>query len=802
MNRIGMFIVLLLCTFLAACGGDSSGGSGSGSAVGIQENPVHDGTAEAWSNPATWGGVVPGSGEIVTIDGSKSVLLDTDIDVDGLIINGSLICANRDINIRARYIMVHGLLQCGTAAEPFQNRLDIELYGNNRNENIMDMGTKVLGAMAGGVISLHGEERTSWLMLDGTIEAGADQLSVETSTGWRVGDIILVTSTDDNMHHAEVRLITWINGTQIGVNEPFDHRHFGEIQTFANQRRSWDLDTRAEVALLTRNIRIRGDDQSEAEGFGGHIMVMEGAAGFISGVELYRMGQTAILARYPFHWHLANDVSGQYFKNSTITRSFSRCVTVHGTHNALVQDNVCYDHLGHGYFLEDGGETGNVFDHNLGVLTRRPTEEQALTDRDLISGEAAKGPATFWISNGDNVFTNNAAAGSDGLGFWYDTPEQVTGVSAGLSRYRGVQPVFSKFDTFRDNRVHSSVMSFSSCSNPSGPIGYKPSNLANYNNLTVFTGGEGAVWPCNGEQRFTNLMISDTGKSHHSSFVAPRPVGVTDSLFVANSKLSEGGRGRQRSAFGIYDFGVEIRNSHFVNFDNSYGPSYLFGSRDADIRFTNNPVSGLTLQNSPFLYDRRANWQDIQPSRWGAVIHDEDGSLGLGAGTALAADHPLMNDDMCTDLVGTGRLCNARYGRIELDVGRSNLPPLTHFRSDGVQVVAQPLSARAHYQSVVSVNHNKYFFGYAFDQSILNATRNINVQLDFLHAGDTVTLEFAGLPSNATVVADGYNSAPNFNALVLGPGKQFYKQGSSIFLKMKAQGDTAWYASDVANISW
>ena len=247
---------------------------------------------------------------------------------------------------------------------------------------------------------------------------------------------------------------------------------------------------------------------------------------------------------------------------------------------------------------------------------------------------------------------------------------------------------------------------------------------------------------------------------------------------------------------------MEIRNSHFVNFDNSYGPSYLFGSRDADIRFTNNPVSGLTLQNSPFLYDRRANWQDIQPSRWGAVIHDEDGSLGLGAGTALAADHPLMNDDMCTDLVGTGRLCNARYGRIELDVGRSNLPPLTHFRSDGVQVVAQPLSARAHYQSVVSVNHNKYFFGYAFDQSILNATRNINVQLDFLHAGDTVTLEFAGLPSNATVVADGYNSAPNFNALVLGPGKQFYKQGSSIFLKMKAQGDTAWYASDVANISW
>ncbi len=801
MTRLHMFFILLLSTIVSACGG---GGSGSGSigAVAIGENPTHSGTTEAWSNPATWDGVLPGTGERVIVPHGKSVLLDTDIDVEGLVIHGSLICADRDINIRARWIMVHGLLQCGSASAPFLNRLDIELYGNNKNENVGNMGTKVLGAMAGGVISLHGEERTSWLMLDGTIEAGEDQLTVESSTGWRVGDIILVTSTDDNMHHAEVRLITWINGKQIGVNEPFDHRHFGEMQTFANQRRSWNLDTRAEVALLTRNIRIRGDDQSEAEGFGGHIMVMEGAAGFLSGVELYRMGQTAILARYPFHWHLANNVSGQYFKNSSITRSFSRCVTVHGTHNALVQDNVCYDHLGHGYFLEDGGETGNTFDRNLGALTRRPTEEQALTPRDTLEGEAAKGPATFWISNGDNVFTNNAAAGSDGLGFWYDTPESVGGVSASLARYQGVKPVFSEFDTFLGNRVHSSRMAFSSCSHASGPIGYKPSNMANYTSLTVFTGGDGAVWPCNGNQRFSNLMVSDSGQSHHAGFVAPRPVSVTDSLFVANSKLSEGGRGRQRTAFGIYDFGVEIRDTHFANFDNSYGPSYLFGSRDADIRFTNNPVSGITMQNSTFLYDRRANWQDIRPSRWGAVIHDEDGSLGLGAGTALAADHPLMNDDMCTDLVGTGRLCDARYGRIEIDVGRNNLPPLVHFRSDGVQVSAQPLAPRAHYQSVVSVNQNKYFYGYALDGALLNSTRNINVQLDFLHAGDTVTLEFAGLPTNATVLAEGYSPASSFNALVLGPGNQFFRQDTSIFLKMKAKGDTAWYASDVANITW
>jgi hypothetical protein len=36
-------------------------------------------------------------------------------------------------------------------------------------------------------------------------------------------------------------------------------------------------------------------------------------------------------------------------------------------------DNVCYNHMGHGYFLEDGGEMENVFDGNLAMSTRKAT---------------------------------------------------------------------------------------------------------------------------------------------------------------------------------------------------------------------------------------------------------------------------------------------------------------------------------------------------------------------------------------------------------------------------------------------
>jgi hypothetical protein len=45
--------------------------------------------------------------------------------------------------------------------------------------------------------------------------------------------------------------------------------------------------------------------------------------------------------------------------------------TVHGTNNTVVQYNACYQFIGHGYFLEDGVETGNLIDGNLGAYAVR-----------------------------------------------------------------------------------------------------------------------------------------------------------------------------------------------------------------------------------------------------------------------------------------------------------------------------------------------------------------------------------------------------------------------------------------------
>ena len=54
----------------------------------------------------------------------------------------------------------------------------------------------------------------------------------------------------------------------------------------------------------------------------------------------------------------------------SIHDSYSRFVTVHGTHEAIVQDNVGYNCVGHGFFLEDGYETENKLIGNLGIMVK------------------------------------------------------------------------------------------------------------------------------------------------------------------------------------------------------------------------------------------------------------------------------------------------------------------------------------------------------------------------------------------------------------------------------------------------
>src|SRR6478735_7879850 len=255
-----------------------------------------------WSDPATWPDrQVPRAGDKVTIAAGKDVVLDVSPPaLNGLTIDGKLSFANSsDLALTTEWVMVHGELEIGTEARPHTRKATITLTNNIKDEDIGGMG----GAndridrgilLMGGTLNLHGDRTNTWTKLSKTAEAGSTSLQVLNGTGWRVGDEIVLASTDFDPRQAERRTIAAIRGNVITLDRKLDYMHFGKI--------AFGVDERGEVGLLSRNIRLQASADAEAAPFyGGHVMAMGASRMFVEGVEFNRMGQNLTLARYPIH---------------------------------------------------------------------------------------------------------------------------------------------------------------------------------------------------------------------------------------------------------------------------------------------------------------------------------------------------------------------------------------------------------------------------------------------------------------------------------------------------------------------
>ena len=126
--------------------------------------------------------------------------------------------------------MVHGELEIGTAAKPFAHNATITLTDNVKDEQLMGMGDRGI-MLSGGTLNLHGNRTNTWSKLAKTAKAGSKDIDVLDAAQWRVGDEIVLASTDFNPRQAERRTITGINGNAITLNEPlavhaFRRNHF------------------------------------------------------------------------------------------------------------------------------------------------------------------------------------------------------------------------------------------------------------------------------------------------------------------------------------------------------------------------------------------------------------------------------------------------------------------------------------------------------------------------------------------------------------------------------------------------
>src|SRR6201986_717783 len=345
------------------------------------------------SDPATWPDKkVPAKDDLVTVGRDMDVVLDvTPPALHGLTINGKLSFAdNKDLGLTTEWVMLHGELEIGTEAKPHKRNATITLTDNVKGEDISGVGGTTdrvdRGIMLmGGTLNLHGDRTNSWTKLSSTANAGATSIQVLNAAGWRVGDEIVLASTDFDPRQAERRNIAAIHantngGNTITLDKKLDYMHFGKI--------TFGVDERGEVGLLTRNIKLQASADAEQSFYGGHVMAMVGSKMFVEGVEFNRMGQNMTLARYPIHWHLVGDGGqGQYIKNSAIHDTYNRCVTVHGTNFVRVENNVTYNTVGHCFFLEDGIEHGNEFVHNLAIQVKCHTSKECVPTNLAANGE-------------------------------------------------------------------------------------------------------------------------------------------------------------------------------------------------------------------------------------------------------------------------------------------------------------------------------------------------------------------------------------------------------------------------------
>lgn len=370
-------------------------------------------------------------------------------------------------------------------------------------------GHKVFAVSFGGMVQMFGSEGTTYLSAPGTCDpttvgnecnpantgsswrrltsVSNDKLTItvnapqgSTPVNWKGGDHVVVTTTDYLPGHSEEVILAQdaVNNKLVlkapGLTFPHNARMYPLTGVPAGTGPDNDpnvpevnreVDTRAAVALLTRNIQIvsAGDTAADinftekpGNYYGGHMIIRQGFQSYqVQGVEFYELGQGGAKGRYPVHFHMDRRTPQQtdptlgplnFLKDSSIHESMTRFVTIHGTQGMYLARNVGYRSIGHGFYFEDATEVNNKLFANIGIMARGAIQNAQNprlvpgiladtktdgSDNDVMPYRSDfNHPTLFWMMNGWNDFQYNMAVGATTCGACYwDLPAGVSGPS-------------------------------------------------------------------------------------------------------------------------------------------------------------------------------------------------------------------------------------------------------------------------------------------------------------------------------------------------------------------------------------
>lgn len=492
------------------------------------------------------------------------------------------------------------------------------------------------------------------------------EVSSEAAECWKPGSEILLTSHTRSQDDRQVRTIvssdTETNLLRLSapINKPI---------TVADSP-----DFAIEVARLNRPIVLEADSDSSDDTVGGHLIIHHTESPqHIEGVEIRNFGQQGLLGRYPLHFHKCGDSPDSLVRRNVVRDSNQRCYVTHLTNQVTLEENVALDAVGHCYFIEDGAETGNVFRKNLGSgIKRMPAEAANRLGEKSKRRETDFAPAVFWISNPQNKFYGNVAAGSQAHGYWYETH--------GDRRFMS----FGGVGAFVDNEVHSSDHTAFTVYSP----GWRPNEVSDIVNIKVYRNNfwgsflhatrnlhfKGGIFADNGEKhamisRGDDLVFDGTTFIGQSQFATKNCRKYKEAINLDPTRLLETILWR----FNGSEKGTTIRNSKFLNwsqqdtncsneksyplkfyshqtFTKAYGAPHVFENLEFD-----DPAYSLALDGG--LADGGIDDVQIEISSDQNSVFTPDGSSGFLLANKFEHLVPTTCSEYSNDLVFCPDIC-------------------------------------------------------------------------------------------------------------------------------------------------
>jgi hypothetical protein len=453
-----------------------------------------------WSDPATWGGRVPGDGDVAVLD--KPVLLDTDPTVAGVRVEpaGELVfdpAASHTLTSTGN-VIVAGALRARPHGPEVQHLVKFAGIDEGRVEGghtmapvDTDVGLWVVGD---GVFDVAGTPKRAWTNLTGAAEAGASTIEVADAGGWQVGDEVVVTPTEPTTvegyaEHFDRRTVAAVRGSTVELDEPLSFPH-----PAVNVRPG--ITHHAEVLNLTRNVRVEGEPEGRAH------VILVGVTGkqAVSYLGLRHLGPQkpapeggimGAVGRYSLHFHTSLDATqGSLVEGVVSYDGGNHAFVPHLSHGITFRDCIAHDQAESAYWwdppYEESDEEENervpandlVYDRCVASLVR-PTDETEYSTTGFVLGPGQRNVARGCVAVGMQA-DDSATPGFGWRGDAHEAHAWVFEDCLGHDNYG------SSLYFWVNGVPHSYVDRFTSYHDGSGMHAGAYTNLVSYRDCTVY----------------------------------------------------------------------------------------------------------------------------------------------------------------------------------------------------------------------------------------------------------------------------------------------------------------------------